>query len=162
MTTAFFHGVFTLNRTWAASPERVFAAWADPELKAQWFTGPADSWTLKRRSIDFRPGGEEILEGTFNKSGLETLFAARYHLIEPNERLISAYDLYHSGRFHSVTLSSLTLTPHGPSNGKSGTAVAYTEQIVFIDGQDGTESRRHGTNFQFDIIEHVLQLKAST
>ena len=157
MTTAFFHGVFTLNRSWAATPERVFSAWANPQIKALWFTGPADTWTLKRRSMDFRAGGEEILEGRFNQSGLETLFAARYHLIEPDQRLIYAYDLYHSGRFHSVTLSSLTLTPDG-----AGTAVSYTEQIVFIDGQDGTESRRHGTNFQFDIIEQVLQLKAAT
>lgn len=49
----FFHGTFTLSRVWAARPDRVFAAWSDPDLKAQWFTGPAERWTLLRRSMDF-------------------------------------------------------------------------------------------------------------
>ncbi|ACK51737.1 Activator of Hsp90 ATPase 1 family protein [Methylocella silvestris BL2] len=152
-TPPFFHGIFTIRRSWAAPPARVFKAWSDPELKSQWFTGPADRWTLKRRTMDFRAGGIEVLEGRFNQSGLETLFEARFHLIEPNCRLVYAYDLYHSGSFHSVTLSSLILEPEA-----SGTALSYTEQIVFLDGKDGTESRRHGTALQFDMIENTLQL----
>ena len=32
---------FVIERTYAASPERVFAAWSDPATKAQWF-GPYD------------------------------------------------------------------------------------------------------------------------
>lgn len=153
---SYFHGVFTIRRSWAAAPERIFQAWSDPEVKAQWFTGPADRWTLLRRSMDFVPGGMEVLEGRFVQSGLTTLYQARFHLIEPDKRLVYAYDLYHSGRFHSVTLSSLLLEPQG-----QGTAVSYTEQIVFLDGQDGTESRRHGTNLQFDMIEKVLGLSGA-
>ncbi len=150
MTTPFCHGTFTLNRTWKAAPERVFRAWSDPQVKAQWFTGPPETWTLIERSLDFTVGGTEVLHGRF-KSGLETLFKARFHLIEPPYRLVYVYDLYHSGRFHSVTQSSLTLTPDG-----SGTHVAYTEQMVFIDGEDGTESRHHGTNLQYDLIERLV------
>jgi uncharacterized protein YndB with AHSA1/START domain len=67
-TTPFFHGTFTLKRTWAASPACVFNAWADPKIKSQWFTGPIDEWVLMRRSIDFRPGGTEMLEGRFKKN----------------------------------------------------------------------------------------------
>ena len=37
------------------------------------------------------------------------------------------------GGFHSVTLSSLELEAEG-----DGTRVSYTEQIVFLDGKDGT------------------------
>ncbi len=151
----FFHGTFTLRRRWAASPQRVLNAWSDPEVKAQWFTGPADRWTLIRRAMDFRAGGTEVLEGRFTESGLTTLYEARYHLVEA-DRLVYAYDLYHSGHFHSITLSSLTLAAES-----GGTAVSYTEQIVFLDGQDGTESRRHGTNLQFDMIETALQLNGS-
>ena len=150
--TPFFHGTFTIRRIWAATPERVLRAWSDPELKSQWFTGPEDRWTLIRRSMDFRAGGAEVLEGRFSESGMTTLYEARYHLIEP-DRLVYAYDLHHSGRFHSITLSSLTLGAETDQ-----TAVSYTEQIVFLDGQDGTESRRHGTNLQFDMIENALQL----
>ncbi|MCW6530073.1 MULTISPECIES: SRPBCC family protein [Sphingomonas] len=151
-TTPFFHGTFTLKRKWAASPERIFEAWSDPAIKAQWFTGPPEQWTLGKRSMDFRVGGHELLEGHFTQSGLVTRFDARFHLIEPGQRLVYAYDLYHSGMFHSVTLSSLELEADG-----DGTRVSYTEQIVFLDGEDGTEARRHGTGIQFDMIEHVLQ-----
>lgn len=49
--TPFFHGTFTLRRTWNAPAQRVFEAWADPRVKAQWFTGPPDRWTLSRREM---------------------------------------------------------------------------------------------------------------
>lgn len=155
--TPLFHGTFTLKRLWAAPPERVFAAWSDPNIKAQWFTGPADKWTLLRRSMDFRVGGQEVLHGRFDESELETLFEARFHVIDPARRLVYDYDLYHSARFHSVTLSSLELVPDGDR-----TQVSYTEQIVFLDGKDGTADRRRGTELQFEMIEAALQLRGAT
>ena len=157
MTVApFFHGIFTLERVWAVSPARVFEAWSDPQLKAQWFTGPPERWTLLRRSIDFREGGQEILEGRFEESGLVTTYDARFHLIESDRRLVYTYDLHHGARFHSVTLSSLLLEQEGRA-----TRVTYTEQIVFLDGKEGTASRRHGTELQFAAIERVLQAKGA-
>jgi len=155
MTTApFHHGTFTLKRTWAASPARVFSAWADPQIKSQWFAGPSEQWDLIRRSIDFRPGGIEVLEGRFKKSGLVSLFQARFHVIEQDRRLVYDYDLHRGDTFHSVTLSSLTLEPEGRS-----TRVSYTEQIVFLDGKDGTASREHGTALQFAEIEKAILKK---
>ncbi|MDX0694557.1 ATPase [Sinorhizobium medicae] len=147
-----FHGTFTLKRIWAAPPHRVFDAWSDPQFKAQWFTGPPERWTLLRRSMDFRVGGQEVLEGRFHESGTVTLFEARYHAIEPARRLVYTYDLHHSGRFHSVTLSSLQLESEA-----GGTRVSYTEQIVFLNGKDGTSDRHHGTEVQFDMIEANLR-----
>ena len=35
------HDTFAVERTYDASPARVFAAWADPEAKSSWF-GPPD------------------------------------------------------------------------------------------------------------------------
>jgi uncharacterized protein YndB with AHSA1/START domain len=152
--TPFCHGSFTIKRSWMASPARVFRAWSDPELKAKWFTGPKDRWTITRRSIDFREGGVEVLEGRFNDSGTISRYEARYHLIEPDQRLIYAYDLHHTDRFHSVTLASLVLQPEADR-----THVSYTEQIVFIDGRDGTADRQHGTEPMFTTIEAVLGIK---
>ena len=149
--TPFYHGTFTLTRAWAASPARVFSAWSDPLIKAQWFSGPPDEWTLLRRSIDFRAGGMEVLEGRFNKTGLTTRFEARYHLIESDRRLVYAYDLHRGDSFHSVTLSSLRLEPE-----KGPTRVIYTEQIVFLDGSDGTAARQHGTELQYAMIEKAI------
>jgi uncharacterized protein YndB with AHSA1/START domain len=151
ITSPLFHGTFTLNRSWAASPARVFSAWADPKIKSQWFSGPVDDWVLINRSIDFRRGGTEVLEGKFKKNGLVALFKARFHLIEQDRRLIYDYDLHLGSDFHSVTLSSLTLEPEG-----ARTKVSYTEQIVFLDGKDGTASRERGTALQFAEIEKAI------
>lgn len=147
----YFHGSFTLKRSWKTTPSRVFAAWADLEIKAQWFPGLDDGWDLLRRELDFRRGGTEVLEGRFHASGMTALYEARFHIIEPDRRLVYDYDLHHDERFHSVTLSSLLVEPAGEM-----THVAYTEQIVFLDGRDGTESRRHGTEIQWAVLEAVL------
>src|SRR3974390_1050958 len=48
------HATFTLERTYPVPPERVFDAWAAPQVKARWFAGNPDGYEL-----DFRPGGLE-------------------------------------------------------------------------------------------------------
>jgi len=150
-TPPLFHGTFTIKRVWAATPQRIFGAWANPEVKSQWFRGPPERWTEVRRSVDFRVGGLEVAEGRFNDSGMTTLFEARYHVIEPSCRLVYVYDLRLSGELHSVTLASLDLQADG-----DGTRVSYTEQIVFMDGQDGVEMRRGGTEWHFEAIEKLV------
>lgn len=147
----FAHGTFTIERTWKVPPPRVFKAWADADLKAQWFTGPP-GWRPLRRSLDFRTGGFEVLEGRFNESGMTTLYEARFQLIEPDRRLVYVYDLHLRDSFNSVTLSSLYLEPAA-----AGTRSLYTEQIVFLDGRDGTADRRHGTELYHAAIARVVE-----
>jgi len=144
-------GSFTLRRDWAATPARVFAAWADPEVKKRWFFGPPGKWSEIRRIQDFRVGGLEIVEGHFAEHGLTTRFEARHHLIEPDRRLIFVYDLFLNDALHSVTLASLRLEPAGER-----TKVTYAEQIAFLDGEDGTEMRRSGTEPHFVRIERLV------
>ena len=139
------HGSFSLDRVYEASPARVFKAFADPESKARWFSAE-DGWQELRREMDFRPGGQEVLHGRF-PSGRESLFVARYHEIVPDERLVYVYDMHVNGGFMSVSLATIELTPRG---GK--TALRITEQAVFVDGQDGNESRRQGTAYLLERI----------
>ena len=143
------HGSFSLERVYDASPARVFKAFADPAAKARWFSGDA-GWKELRREMDFRPGGQEVLHGRF-PSGRESLFVARYHEIVPDERLVYVYDMHVNGGFMSVSLATIELTPRG---GK--TALRITEQAVFVDGQDGNESRRQGTAYLLERIASNL------
>ncbi|HCB02844.1 MAG TPA: hypothetical protein DEQ43_01010 [Nocardioides bacterium] len=46
---------FTLDRSYAATPERVWAQWTDPELLASWFCPNPDLPTTC--DLDVRPGG---------------------------------------------------------------------------------------------------------
>ena len=56
------HATFVIERTYDASPARVFAAFADPEIKKRWFGAP-DEWAPDEQELDFRVGGREISRG---------------------------------------------------------------------------------------------------
>lgn len=140
-----FHGSFTIDRVYDATPARVFKAFADPKSKARWFAGPS-GWKELQREMDFRVGGLEIAHGRF-PNGVESKFTARYHEIVPNERIVYVYDMHVNGGFMSVSLAVVELTP---KNGK--TALKFTEHAVYIDGKDGHDSRREGTSFLLDQL----------
>ena len=54
-----------------APREKVFKAFADPASKARWFVGP-NEWKEVKRTLDFRPGGEEICHSSVSdRHGLE-------------------------------------------------------------------------------------------
>ncbi len=147
------HGQFTITRDYAAAPARVYAAWADGETKARWFVGPND-WAVVERRLDFRVGGEEVLHGRFATSGMDTLFTARYHLIEPDARLVYVYDMHVGPRHHSVSLATVEFLARG-----EGTTLRFTEQVVFVDGTpsaEGTPSRERGTAAHLDRIATVI------
>jgi uncharacterized protein YndB with AHSA1/START domain len=144
------HGTFTIERVYDAAPARVFRAWTDPEAKAAWFHGPAD-WKMIKREGDFRVGGQEILHGKF-PSGIESHYAARYHEIVKDERLVYVYDMHVNGSYHSASLATVEIAP-----ADGGTRLEYTEQIVFLDGSDGLASREHGTNMLLDQLGGSLR-----
>ena len=52
---------FVIERTYAATPARAFAAWADPAVKEAWFTGSKTH--SPAYALDFRVGGREVTRG---------------------------------------------------------------------------------------------------
>jgi len=146
------HGEFTVERRYEVPVAQVFAAWCDPEQRAQWFVGP-DNWTLTERTLDFRVGGRERLCGRFN-SGLDTVYESIFHVIEPDRRIVYAYDMRLAGDYHSVSLATMELR-----SDRGTTRFRYTEQLVFLDGTDatkGTVSRKHGTSAHFERLGDLL------
>ena len=155
------HGQFTIVRRYAAPPARVYAAWADIAVKAQWFIGP-EGWELAERRLDLRVGGEEVLRGRFpdraskDRCGgaLETSFTARYHLVEPDSRLVYVYDMHLNGNHHSASLATVEFAPDG-----AGCQLRFTEQVVFVDGtksHEGTAAREGGTAAHLDRIAAAI------
>ena len=146
------HGDFSLNRVYDAAPAQVYAAWADPAVKAQWFVGPP-GWAEVERRLDLRVGGEELLHGRFG-NGVETRFSARYHVVEPGVRLVYVYDMHLSGKHHSVSIATVEFI-----GDPDGTRLRFTEQVTFVDGTDGrsgTISRKRGTNAHLERIAALL------
>jgi uncharacterized protein YndB with AHSA1/START domain len=145
------HGQFTLARVYDTLPAGVYAAWADPGLKARWFIGP-EAWSPLERSLDLRAGGVELLRGRLG--AVETLFDARYHLVEPGVRLVYAYDMHLSGRHHSTSLATVEFLAD-----PDGTRLRVTEQLVFVDGTDGRDgalSRKRGTAAHLERLAAVI------
>jgi uncharacterized protein YndB with AHSA1/START domain len=76
----------TLARRFNAPPEKVYAAWADPEKLVQWF-GPAsvEAGSVKA-DIDLRVGGRYRI--SFNANGNYNEVGGVYREVVPNERLV--------------------------------------------------------------------------
>lgn len=120
------HDTFTIDRTVDASPEGVFEALANPEIKAKWFAGPP-GWKLIERTQDFRVGGHERVSGVHG-NGITSVFDADYHDIVPNERVVYVYEMMVNGRKISTSLATFELVKAG---GK--TKIILTEQGAYFE-----------------------------
>ena len=138
-------GAFSIERRFWAPRAAVFAAWADPAVKARWFIGP-ETWTALHRKNDFRVGGEEVLRGRF-EGGVESVYTARYHVIVPDRRLVYAYDMHIDGAHLSVSLASVEF-----ADSAAGTKMTFTEQGAYFDGEDEAEARQRGVSAHFDLL----------
>jgi uncharacterized protein YndB with AHSA1/START domain len=136
------HDNFTLERHYAATPARVFRAFADPDAKALWFAGPPGI-TPEEATFDFREGGRETLVNVM-PGGERMGFYATYIDIVPDHRIVYSYEMTMDGRRISVSVATIELRAAG-----DGTDLALTEQGVYLDGLDQPKFRRDGT-------EHLL------
>jgi uncharacterized protein YndB with AHSA1/START domain len=145
------HGVFTVRRSYAASPAQVYRALSDKEAKARWFGGH-EGFVALEREMDVRPGGRERVKGRW-PSGLVTTFDAVYFDVAVDERLVYAYELSLDDRKISVSLATLQLEAEA-----GGTRLTVTEQGAFLDGYDDAGAREHGTGAMLEALGASLQL----
>ena len=143
MTTT-THGSFIVERRYSASPERVFAAWADPKAKRAWFA-EGEGWDIRSYELDFREGGAETsafrVVGGANPFPPNTTFSndTVFNEIIPSERIIFTYSMARDGVRFSISLSSVELKPDS-----NGTRLILTEHSAFFDGADGIHMREQG------------------
>jgi uncharacterized protein YndB with AHSA1/START domain len=151
MNSAIVHASFSVERTFPEPPARVFAAFADPELKARWFHGP-DDWTPTVRTFDFREGGHETAAGAV-PGEWSSRFEADYHVIEPDSQIVYSYVMYHDDVRLSVSVTTIELDALDDG---AATRIVFTEQgAYFEEGDAANASREAGT------IELLEQLGAS-
>jgi uncharacterized protein YndB with AHSA1/START domain len=142
------HDTFRIERHFGAVPEKVFKAFADPDAKAKWFGGPAET---KRAEFDFREGGREAMESVL-PDGTRFTFDATYLDIVPGERIVYTYEMSMNGQRISVSVATVEVRP-----GKGGgTDFAVTEQGVYLDGLDNAAQRRQGTEELMDALAKSL------
>jgi uncharacterized protein YndB with AHSA1/START domain len=138
------HATFVIERTYDASPARVFRAWAEPEAKARWF-GPGEL-SKGGHEIDFRVGGAEHLSVKAPDSAIYS-YDSVYQDIVVDQRIVHTYDMHRNEDRISVSLATVVLEPAG-----AGTRLTFTEQAVFLDGLDTPAEREHGTGALLDKL----------
>jgi uncharacterized protein YndB with AHSA1/START domain len=151
------HATFVLERNYPVPVERVWDAFADPEMKRQWF-GSAEFVEVERRE-DFRVGGVAIHDGR-RKGGPLSQFRAIYTDITPNERIIYTYDMWLDGVHASTSITTIVFEPSKDGDGP-GTRLTFTEQGVHLDGVHGpgpqaAAGRKEGTAGLLDAIGALL------
>jgi uncharacterized protein YndB with AHSA1/START domain len=148
------HATFVIERSYEASPARVFAAFASRAAKGRWFVGP-DEWEASDLKLDFRVGGKESVSGG-PPGGPVHKYRARYHDIVPDQRIVSTYDMYLDKTRISVSLATVEFKPKG-----TGTRLIYTEQGAFLDAFDKPALRESGTAGLLDQLGAELKRQST-
>jgi uncharacterized protein YndB with AHSA1/START domain len=121
----------TFKRRLNATPEKVYAAWADPEKLVRWF-GPAsvEEGSVKA-DIDLRVGGRYRIG--FNANGGYNEVGGVYREVVPNERLVFSWAWHSTPERESLV--TVSLKPDG-----AGTLLTFHhEQFVDVTSRDNHE-----------------------
>ena len=136
------HATFTIERTYPVTPDRVFAAFADPAQKRRWFF-PEGGARVEEHEMNFRVGGAE--RKVFHvEQGMSCRNDTFYQDIVPDQRIVFAYTMSVDGKPISSSQSTVELLPDG-----NKTRMLFTEQAAFFEGADGPEMRQNGWNTLF-------------
>ncbi len=146
------HAMFTVERTYDATPARVFEAFSDTAAKRRWFA-EGDGWTIDEFAADFRPGGIELSRFRY-RDGPPMRNDTVYQDIVPNERIIIAYSMMIGDDRISSSLATMEFRPAG-----GGTRLILTEQGAYLDGHDDVPQREEGTRGLLEALDKELKRK---
>jgi uncharacterized protein YndB with AHSA1/START domain len=100
----------TLTRRLRARPEKVFAAWTEPEQLVRWFGPERMKPGTLRADLDVRVGGRYRISFT-NESGEYFEVGGVYREVVPNERLVFSWAWHSTPERESLV--TITLKPEG-------------------------------------------------
>jgi uncharacterized protein YndB with AHSA1/START domain len=136
------HSTFVIERSYPTTPERVFAAFADPARKSRWFV-EGEGLKVEEFVMDFRVGGKERGRFRFKKGtqfeGTTLTNDTFYQDIVPNRRVVIAYTMTLGDKRISASLATFEFL-----RTDKGTDLIFTEQAAFFEGADGTQIRQEG------------------
>ena len=133
----------TLKRRIKAAPEKIFAAWTDPQKLAQWF-GPADTVAGSVEAlVDVRVGGRYQMRfrGT---SGEQHQVGGEYREVVPDRRLVFTWAWQTTPERQSLV--TITIVP----DGEGSLFTLQHEQFFDAAARDGHERGWTGTLEKLD------------
>jgi uncharacterized protein YndB with AHSA1/START domain len=150
MSPPVIHRSFTLERTYPTSAARVWGALSDPRQKRQWFAEDA-GFTIESYTLDFVIGGFERTRFRAGDGPVLTNDCLFLDVVE-RERVVYAYAMTVGGAPMSSSLVTVELAA-----ARGATTLRLTEHTAYVDGNDGSISRREGTRVMLERLAHQLE-----
>jgi uncharacterized protein YndB with AHSA1/START domain len=154
------HNTFVIERSYPKTPERVFAAFADPSKKRRWFA-EGDSHEVEEFMMDFRVGGAERVRSRFKAGtpfpGVALTNEGTFQDILPNSRIVTASRMILGDRPISASLVTIELQP-----ADRGTTLICTHQAAFFEGADGPQMREGGWRRLLDRLASELARQSTS
>lgn len=148
------HSTFVIERSYPTTPERVFAAFADPAKKLLWFTEGFNK-EADKFEMDFQVGGTELFKYHYAEGspfpGIPFVNEGSYQDIVPNRRIVNASTMAIGDKRFSASLTTFEFLPTD-----SGTNLIFTFQGAFFEGADGPQIREMGWNKLLDRLGEAL------
>lgn len=143
------HATIVVERKLSAAPERVFKAFADPQLHRQWHV-PGGDWIIADYEHDFRVGGR--LFSSFGPPNDPKFWnEGRFLYIEPNTRIVSAGAMHVGTRTTTSTLCTIELFAED-----GGTRLVLTDQSAFLAEGETSAGREQGWSQILDRLQALL------
>ena len=141
--TSAVHGTIALDRTYRVPASRVFAAFADPDIRRQW-NSPAEGVEVRIDKNEFRAGGRTVEVCIAEGQDIARVETSYLDIVE-NRRLLFCEAISDPERFLGASL--VTVEFHSE---ETGTRLAVTIQTCGVDGSglekevvDGWRSALH-------------------
>jgi uncharacterized protein YndB with AHSA1/START domain len=157
-TSKIVHDTFVIERSYPQPPARVFAAFADDELKRRWFFIDRELAVTEAYENDFRVGGKETIRFRFtdrspggSTAGTVMGNESIYMDIVDDERIVYAYSMLVGDARLSTSLTTIQLLPEG-----HGTRLVFTEQAVYYDRSDALQHRKQGVEYMLGKIGEAI------
>ncbi|WP_136659430.1 SRPBCC domain-containing protein [Nitratireductor sp. XY-223] len=133
------HETIAIERSFAAAPDRLFAAFADPRARERWSAPNADV-EIRILQSDLRTGGSETARCGPAGGPLNWEMRVAYHLVEPPSVISFSEELWDGEQLLTVAL--ITFDIAGAENG--GSLLRLTDQVTSFAGEDALQGHRDG------------------
>lgn len=143
--TAITHATIVMERTYNASPKRVFDAWADLDARKRW-SAPAEGIRIEYEAADFREGGRDVSR-CIEPGNEDYVAVVNYLDIRHGQRIVFAEDVSHGASRVSAALISVELSGAGAQ-----THLLLTMQIASLDGAEMEKGYQFGWSAALDNL----------
>ena len=139
------HATIVMERTYKASPARVFAAWKDKDARERW-QAPDETIRIVFEAMDFREGGRDVAR-CIEADGAEFLATVYYLDIRRDQSIVFGENVAQGNANVSAALICVELYPVGED-----TRQLVTMQIASFDESGMEKGYEHGWGMALDNL----------